>query len=431
MSRKTKIAFLGVGSLYFGVNILRDIFASPELKGSALALVDLDESNLMLMYDLAVRLNKETSMEMKIEYSTSRRSVFPDSEFVITAVAANRADLWKRDFALAFKYGMRHTYGESAGVGGLSFTLRNVTIMMEIIKDMEELCPFALLINYSNPEARIVLAANLYSSIKTVGLCHGIDMARKRMAHIMGLETEDVDIWAAGLNHLQWVTDIREAATGRDLYPEFKKCVKPYNIGDEEEGRFFLKYLYNRFGLFPTTDDKHVGEYFTYGWEQAGTKGHDYEADERDKEDIKKEINDKLAGRRPLDDWAGKGSGERAVDIIVSALTNRRIIIPAVNVENMGSIINLPEDAVVEVPAVVDSSGIKPLCMGRLPEAIASILRTQITISRLSVDATMKGSRELALQALLTDPVIDSAAAAEKCLDEMLEYNKIYIPQFK
>ncbi|MCJ7702069.1 MAG: alpha-glucosidase/alpha-galactosidase, partial [Anaerolineales bacterium] len=215
----TKIVFIGAGSMSFGLSMFRDIFSSKELVGSTLTLVDLNAEYLERMYMLARKMNAETGAGLKIEMTTDRKQALPGAQFVLNAIAIDRNRLWKLDFEVPRKYGIRHTLGENGGPGGVFFTLRTIPVIMDIVRDMEALCPDAYFINYSNPESRIVLALGLYSPIRSIGMCHGVFMGQNDVAKIMGLPSKQVDVFGAGMNQMQWLLQIRDRYTGEDLYP--------------------------------------------------------------------------------------------------------------------------------------------------------------------------------------------------------------------
>src|SRR6516225_4833854 len=187
MANRTKIVFLGASSMSFGLNMLRDIFSSAELRGSTLTLVGRNPKTLARMAELAKLLNNKTSAGLIIEQTTDRRAAFDGAGFVINATAIDRNRLWKLDFDVPRKYGIRHTLGENGGPGGLFFTLRTLPLVFDFVREMQELCPKALLINFSNPESRIILALGKYSPIRALGLCHGIFMGQGAVARIMSL----------------------------------------------------------------------------------------------------------------------------------------------------------------------------------------------------------------------------------------------------
>lgn len=417
----TKIVFLGAGSMSFGISMYRDLFTTDELKGSTLCLVDTNPETLERMTRLAELLNQHCGTCYKIESTTDRRAAFQGAGFVVNSIAIDRNRLWRLDFEVPKKYGIRHTLGENGGPGGLFFTMRTIPLILDIVRDMEEICPDAFFLNFSNPESRIILALGRHSTIRSIGLCHGIFMGQKDVAQIMSLPPEQVDVWGAGLNHFQWLLSIRDRQTGMDLYPLLR----------EKENEFdpnFLpltRRLFRAFGKWVTCSDDHMGEYVPYGWE-GGEEGYDFDADEADRVRLRGQIDAVLAGD-PVPPYLLTPSGERAVTVITSILHNKKTLIVAGVVYNRGAILNLPTDLAVEVPVIADASGIHPASIDPLPGPIAKLLMMQANVQQLSVEAAVNGSRELALQALLIDPVVNSSVAAEKILNELWEYNKPYI----
>lgn len=421
MPERTKIVFLGASSMSFGLNMLRDIFSSEELRGSTLTLVGRNPGTLSKMSELAKLLNQKTRAGLIIEQTTDRRAAFDGAAFVINATAIDRNRLWKLDFEVPRKYGIRHTLGENGGPGGLFFTLRTLPLVFDFVREMREICPQALFINFSNPESRIILALGKYSPIRSLGLCHGIFMGQGDVARIMGMPYDQVDVWGAGINHFQCLLQIRDRSSGADLYPVLRAEEKTYDPSFAPLSRR----LFRTFGHWMTCSDEHFGEYLAFGWE-GGEKGYDFAADERGRADFAKALDRVLAGAPVPDDWLTP-SGERGAAAISAIIHNRKRVLESGIVPNHGVVPNLPDDAAVEVPVMADAAGIHPISLGPLPDAIAKLLTVQVQVQELAVEAAVHASKEIALQALLIDPVINSATAAVKLLDELWEINRPYI----
>lgn len=417
----TKIVFIGAGSMSFGLSMFRDMFSSKDLTGSTLVLVDLNPDPLERMYQLAVKMNQQFGAGMVIQKTTDRLEALPGAGFVINAIALDRNRLWKLDFEIPKKYGIRHTLGENGGPGAVFFTLRTLPLIMDIVRDMERLCPQAYFINFSNPESRIILALGMYSKIRSIGLCHGLFMGRDDIAQIMGLPPEQLDLLGAGMNHFQWLLQIRDRDTGEDLYPLLRQRETLYDPDFEP----LTRRMFKAFGFWPTCSDDHMGEYLPYGWE-GGEEGYDFEQNERFRLEIQSQIEAVIAGDPIPAAWL-QPSGERGVALISGIVHNRKVVLESGVVHNQGVIPNLPGDCAVEVPVAVDGHGLHPLSVGKLPEPLAGLLLPQAAVQRLSVEAALRGSKEIALQALLVDPVVNSITAAEKLLDELWEINKPYI----
>ncbi|HVY56861.1 MAG TPA: alpha-glucosidase/alpha-galactosidase [Xanthobacteraceae bacterium] len=418
----TKIAFIGAGSMSFGLSLFRDAFSCGELSGSTLTLVDIDRDKLARVAQLARLLNAKAGAGLKIEETTDRRAAFDGAGFVVNATAIDRNRLWKLDFEIPKKFGIRQTLGENGGPGGLFFTLRTLPLIFDFARDMEDLCPQALLINLSNPESRIILALGKYSRIRAVGLCEGIFGGRNYVAHIMDLPAEQVDVWGAGLNHFQWLLHIRDRYTGEDLYPLLREKEKDHDPTFAPLSRR----LFRAFGDWVTCSDDHMGEYVPYGWE-AGEEGYDFEQDERNRAGFSRSVSDVLSGTtEPPADWLSP-SGERAITVVTGVLHNKKQFVESGVVYNQGVIPDLPADLAVEVPVLADAAGVHPISLGHLPGPIAKLLSVQANVQQLAVEAAIHASKEIALQALLVDPVVNSTQAATSLLDELWEVNRPYI----
>lgn len=421
MAAASKIVFLGATSMSFGLSMLRDIFSSDELRGSTLTLVGRNKETLAKTAALAELLNKKSGAALTVEQTTDRRAALDGAGFVVNATAIDRNRLWKLDWEVPRKYGIRHTLGENGGPGGLMFTLRTLPLVFDIVREMQELCPDALFLNFSNPENRIIHALGKYSPIRALGLCHGIFMGQGAVAEIMALPYERVEVWGAGLNHSQCLLQIRDRNTGEDLYPRLRAKEKTYDAS-------FLpltRQVFRAFGYWMTCSDDHFGEYLAYGWE-GGEHGYDFAADERSRAEFSATLERVLAGAPLPADWLTP-SGERGAAAIGGILHDKKRVLESGIVYNRGVIPNLPADAAVEVPVMADAAGIHPISLGPLPDGIAKLLTVQVQVQQLAIEAAMRGSKEIALQALLIDPVVNSATAAVKLLDELWNVNKPYI----
>jgi len=422
MTKTTKIVFVGAGSMSFGLSMFRDLFSSTSLSGSVLTLVDQDAESLDRMARLARLLNETCGAGLHIESTGDRRAAFDGAGFVVNSTAIERNRLWKLDFAVPKKFGIRHTLGENGGPGGLFFTLRTLPLIFDIARDIEEICPNALLINFSNPESRIILALGKYSRIRSVGLCHGLFMSQHDVATILGLADDDVDVWGAGLNHFQCLMHIRDRRTGADLYPRLRELEQRY----DPSLLSLTRRLFRVFGYWLTCSDEHLGEYLAFGWE-AGERGYDFAWDEAERAKLKTVIDGVLDATVGVPaDWR-KPSGERAVQLIAAMLHNQKRLIESGIVFNRQTIPNLSAELAVEVPVVVDAAGVHPVSLGPLPDSIAKLMGMQASVQQLAVEAAVRGSKELALQALLIDPVVHSSTAAAALLEELWAINQPYI----
>ena len=425
--RETKIVIIGAGSVSFGLGMLSDAVNMPELRGSAISLVDIDSQTLEAISALAHKMNDQSGAGLKIEHTTDRTKALPDAEFVIVSIAMRRNDLWKLDWEVPIKHGVRHTLGENGGPGGLFHSMRNIPIILDICRDIERLCPNALVLNFTNPVPRVCMAIDRHSSVKAVGLCHGIGGQLGSLARVLQVSPENLTCRAAGLNHFTWILDLRFEDSGEDAYPELRRRLHGYNPGFQPLSRR----MFEAFGLYPSPGDDHIGEYLPYATEYCPMHGYNFDWAERSKAEMWQQIGRMIRDEEPVTDLIGRRSGERAFAIIAGILADSGHNELAVNIRNDGLVSNLPQEAIVEAPAVVDAEGVKGDVIGRLPLGIAALCRTQIGVQELVVEAAVTGDKGIALQALLADPVVPGFDAAEKILHELLALQADYLPQFK
>jgi alpha-galactosidase/6-phospho-beta-glucosidase family protein len=440
---KTKLVIVGAGSTSFGVSTLTDLFNQRErFHGSTLALCDVNAERLARVMCLAERMNLATQAPFKIECATDLRRVLPGAEFVFMSVEVDRLERWKLDWQIPLKYGIKHVLGENGGPGGLSHALRTIDLVLGLGREVERLAPDACVINYTNPLARVCLALTRYTNLQVVGMCHQINRGYANVGHILGLaprlgeELPDApvaaamktkfDLKTAGLNHFTWITDMREVGTGRNLYPEFRARLENFDPSFEPLSRR----LYAAFGLYPTSGDGHLGEYFAYASETSQLKGYDFAGRERETAELDARVERAAQSDDVLYEFLRADSGERGVNVAAAILNDLNQYEQTVNVVNHGALAGLPDWAVVEVPAVAHGSGVTPLPIGALPPAITAALSQQVAIQDRVVEAAVHGDRQAALQALLLDPLITSYAVAEQLLDELLTVHARYLPAF-
>lgn len=441
---KTKIVLIGAGSTSFGVSTVADFFQQREqFIGSTLVLCDVNEAKLNRSKQLAVRMNEATGKPFQIEGVTDYRDALEGAGFVFVSVEVDRLERWKLDWEIPFKYGVKHVLGENGGPGGLSHALRTVPLVLGIAREMEKSAPDAYLINYVNPLTRVCLGVTRYTKIKTVGMCHQINKGFSLVGQVLGLTPAEhqhfpeadivgeikqkIDIKQAGLNHVTWLQDIRDKATGRDLYPEFRDRLEKMDPAWEPLSR----QLYHAFGLFPATGDGHVGEYFSYASETSELKGYDFDGRSHESITLDERVERAAQPDAPLGEFMRYESGERGINVAAALLNNLNQYELNVNVVNNGALPGLPDWAIVEVPAVVTGEGVLPLRVQPLPTGITAMLNQQVNIQDRVVEAAVHGDRQAAMQALLLDPLISSYTVAEKMLDELLETQKNYIVPFR
>ncbi len=462
MSLPTKIVVIGAGSASFGENTLAALMRSEKLHGSKLALVDRNQSSLEIVERLAARLNQEWDAHLIVTAHTHHREALENATFVISAIEVGaRENLWRKDFEIPLKYGVRQPYAENGGPGGFAHAARNIGSVMEIVHDMEAICPEAWFVNFTNPMIRICDAVNRHSQIKAVGLCHqiyaGYGMVAVALAREYGIEVPPeltgmhaaldqyaahdllrqqivplVDICAAGLNHFTWILAIHDRKTGEDLYPLLRQ--RFFELDPKFEP--LTREVFSALGLFPVPGDTHLCEYLPWlsdplvkPWEKYNIRLYDWDAMEALRDYEMDRLNEMAGGHLAIEALLDTDS-EGALEMIENIAGAGNHYHLAANRPNLGQIENLPLGATVETPVIVNGSGINPVHVGTLPEPIAELCRRETTVAQLCVDAAVEGSRQKALQCLLLDPVVVDIDTAKKILDDFLTAYKEYLPQF-
>ncbi len=450
-----KIVLIGAGSTSFGRGALADIFASKILQSRDLtiSLVDLDATALSRMYKLAELMKEHYNSDAKITATTDRREVLKGANFVVTAVAQDRSGFWEKEYYIPVAYGFQQVFGENGGPGGAFHTLRSLHLMLPICQDMEELCPDALLLNFTNPESRICLGIHRLTGVRVVGLCHGPVTTLHKIGQILGRTPETIEITVGGINHFHWVLEMKDEDGGTDLYPLFRQKLQEQDWGLHS---VILKML-EIYGLFTYPDPSHPTEYVGWAFDTVGPQFTEWgigEVSRHRKDTVEsldysisgvpgspsyelrgqeraKQIQKAVDGDVQLNDELFATTLELTVPIIeaVAAKKTKRLL--AANVLNNGAIANLPEDSIVEVPIEVSAGEIRPVPVGELPEGLAGYCRLQISIQNLLIEAYRKRSKNLLLQALLLEPTVDSISRAEGMMEALLRLERGYIPDFQ
>jgi alpha-galactosidase len=458
----TKIVVIGAGSASFGKNTLASLIRSQKLRGSELALVDRDLRTLEIVGRLGERLNHEWQSGMRISLFDRHEDALEGAEFVVLSIEApHREELWRSDYEIPLKYGVRQPYAENGGPGGFAHAARNIGPVMEIVRYMEQVCPNAWLVNFTNPMTRICDAVSRYSKVKVVGLCHqilaGYAMVGKALAKDLDIfvppgftschaspefnplrrqvevqAVEKIQIQATGLNHFTWMISVYDRRSGEDLYPLFKQRWAELEPSFEP----LTRRVYDTFGLFPIPGDEHLCEYLPWAsdpltkpWQKYDLSLYDWDAWAERRDGAHQEMFAMASGELNVASLL-EISSEGAVEVIENIAGAGAHYHLAVNLPNLGQIANLPGGAIVETPGIVTGSGVQAVCQGPLPEPVAELCRRELAVVRLSVDAAVNGDRQAALQCLLIDPVITDLETAENILTDYLQAYRKYLPQF-
>jgi len=440
MMRK-KITIIGGGSSTFVPQLMRLFIGSEVLKGSTLALMDVDAHRLEVMDRLCRILVEKEEADLGIESTTDQRESLIDADFVITAISVGGMDAWEKDIEIPARYGIYMAIADSIGPGGIMRALRHIPVLASVVDDLSEVAPQAWVFNYSNPVTSIVTALRSHRpEIRSVGLCTCSSIPRRPryLAEWAGVDPDMVVVPApaGGLNHCAFMLDAR-LKDGRSALPLIAKRAEPAVV----------RWGLDTYGVLPYCWS-HVTEFFPalsqlaepyrgklQGLEmQYGIHVHDMEHERARVARWGQLVKAWVSGQEKgvsLDVLPG-GEAIEVVQIIEALLTNRNALHGA-NVPNRGAIENLPGDAVVEVTSLVGGYGVQPVHVGALPEPLAATLRNHITTQRLTAAAALTGDRKTALQAFIQDPQTQARLAMgeiEKLMRDLFEAHREHLPQF-
>jgi alpha-galactosidase len=426
----TRIVFIGAGSVEFTRNLLGDILTFPELAGAEIVLHDIDPERLETAGAMARWTNDAVGAHARITAHLDRRRALDGADFAINTIEVGGIAATRRDFDIPKKYGLRQTIADTLGVGAVFRALRTIPVLLDIGGDLAELAPRAVLLNYTNPMA-INCQAYYQGAPHTaiVGLCHSIQNTSHEICDYIGVPFDEVTFLGAGVNHMSWV--LRLERRGEDLYPLLDASVA---ADPEGLGRHVRVQIYERFGYFPTESSEHFAEYVPWFMrDDAEIARLRIPVDEyvrRSEENIGfyEEEKRMLAAGEPFEI---ERSQEYASLIIHSMVTGTPRTIYG-NVRNTGLITNLPQDACVEVPCLVDRVGVQPTVVGELPPQCAALDRTFLNVVELTVSAALEERRDRVLQAMLLDPnaaATLSIAEMERLCDELLAAHRDYLPE--
>ena len=429
-----KITFVGAGSTVFVRNIIGDCMLLPALRDSEFALYDIDPRRLEESRSILEVMRTEMGGYGRITAycgAEHRKAALQDADFVVCAIAVGGYDATCIDFDIPNKYGLGQVIGDTTGVGGIMRALRTIPVLEEITADMRQVCPKALFMNYSNPMAMLTGYVQRYCFPNTVGLCHSVQVCSKNLFRRLGM---DEKLWAgrrekiAGINHMAWLTEITDK-DGNDLYPEIRRRVAAGEFADDYEKDLVRMDYIRSFGYYCTESSLHQAEYNNFyikskypeRLERFNIHLDEYPArTQRQIKAWKEEYAALMSGTK-------KGhtkSREYGADIMNAVATGVPTQI-AGNVLNTGYLLSdFVEDACVEVPCLVNATGIHPVRVGKLPTICAALCRTEVNVHLLAIEAAREKSRQKVWQAMMLDPHTSSELdmdTVKKMADELLE----------
>ncbi|MCV9888680.1 alpha-glucosidase/alpha-galactosidase [Metabacillus halosaccharovorans] len=432
----SKITFLGAGSTIFAKNVLGDCMFVPALSGFEFALFDIDEQRLKDSENMLNNLKHSLKANITVKAYSDRKEALRGAKYIINAIqVGGYKPSTVIDFEIPKKYGLRQTIADTVGIGGIFRSLRTIPVMMDFARDIEEVCPDALFLNYTNPMAALTGAMLRFTNVKTVGLCHSVQICSEHLLKSLEMDHEGIEEKIAGINHMAWLLEIKR--NGQDLYPEIKRRAREKQ---KTKHRDMVRFeLMDKFGFYVTESSEHNAEYHPYFIKQNEPELIDkfnIPLDEYPRRCIAQiegwnKMRDEVVNNAQLTHTRSHEYGSRIIEAIETNIPFKF----GGNVLNKGRLIsNLPENAVVEVPCVADRSGINPCYVGDLPEQLAALNRTNINTQLLTIEAAVTKKREHIYQAAMLDPHTAAELSIDKIVamcDELIEAHGDWIPNFE
>jgi alpha-galactosidase len=431
----SKITFLGAGSTVFAKNVLGDCLLTPALQGYEIALFDIDHQRLQDSANMLNNIKKTSGSTSIIKSYTNRKEALSGAKFVVNAIQVGGYDPCTiTDFEIPKKYGLRQTIADTVGIGGIFRNLRTIPVMLDFAADIREVCPDALFLNYTNPMAVLTNVMNTYGGVNTVGLCHSVQTCVPELFKHLEIDQTGVKAKIAGINHMAWLLEVTK--DGVDLYPEIKKRAAEKQ---KEKHKDMVRYeMMLKFGHYITESSEHNAEYHPYFIKRNYPELVDrfnIPLDEYPRRCIDqisrwKQMREDLVNDANL---THVRSHEYASYIFEAIETDVPFKIGG-NVMNTGLITNLPREAVVEVPCLVDRNGVTPTYVGDLPPQLAALNRTNINTQLLTIEAAITGKREHIYHAAMLDPHTSAELSMDDIVamcDELIEAHGKWLPEYK
>ena len=446
-----KIVLIGAGSVVFTRGLIADLIQSSTGRPRTLALVDIDPDALETAEGLGRRMIAARDADIHIEASTDRRDLLPDADVVITTIGVGGRRAWEQDVFIPRRYGIYQPVGDTMMPGGISRAMRMIPALVEIAHDVQALCPEAWFFNYSNPMTANCWAIHQATGLNAVGLCHGAFSVERELGRLVGARPEEVSSMAVGLNHLTFFYDLRWR--GQDAWPLVRRRLAQERDLPFDRASFgqtiprslttrtnpFSWSLFEAYGGYPSANDRHVTEFFPerfpagrYYGATLGVDAFSFEEVIADGDRLYASMRAQALGEKPLDERVfqrSSGEHEQIVDILDSIELDRRKVF-FVNVPNRGAVPNLPDDAILELPAAATAGGLRPLQVLDFPDTLAAIITRKLAGIRLTVEAALTGSRALMVEALLEDGAVTDPVMARALADDLLDAQRPYLPNF-
>jgi alpha-galactosidase len=431
---KERIVLIGAGSAVFTRGLTADLLHSG--MEAELRLVDTNPDALEVAERLCRKMAAAARQDVRVSASVERREVLRGATAVICTVGVGGRRAWEKDVLIPRRYGIYQPVGDTVGPGGTSRAMRMIPAMVGIAEDVLDLAPDALLFNYSNPMSPICRAVRKATGAEIVGLCHGVVGVARYLAGVLGVEPNDLSYTALGINHLTWF--VEACTSAGDAMPRLQELASE-EIGKGVEGHPFSWHLLRVFGAFPAVLDRHVCEFFpqmlregAYYGKTLGTgpDAYSFEHTIAHGDRVYAQMREDALSPHPLgEDYARRpgGEGEQVLEILASIRQNRPRVY-SVNLPNTGQVPNLPPDAVIECPAVVDGGRLRALAQRPLPTGVAGTLASRFEWVETVVEAALEASRAKFVRALWLDGAVDSLDTAERLADDLLDAHGEHLP---
>jgi len=439
-----KITMLGAGS-GFVVSIAQELMAHELFDGAEFCLIDIVEDKLELARERVLEIVGKGDNNINVTTTTSQAECLDGADYVISSCEPARYANWAKDLRIPESHGVAQIKGENGGPGGLIHGIRNCCMFNDILAGMEEHCPDAWLLNFTNPMSIVCTYAKNYSDIKTLGFCHEVHGSIGVVAEMLDMEPGTLEVITAGNNHLNWLFDIRLKNTGKSYMKEFLAQVRDSKYWKERfkdvpQQNWTLEIL-NTFGMYPIGYDYHLAEYFSCffeesEWDKFGYKSMAEKYEELAGSGVSRLKMQTLLGREydkppfPVDD-THPYYAEKPCQAIVALETNTPTYIDSINIRNNGAVTNLPDDIILDVPAIIVGGDCRSIHVGELPPAPHEICRRQIALHEMIAQAAHEGNDELAIQALCLDPYVRSITQAKNIWSDFRKEYKQYLTTFK
>ncbi len=433
----TKLVLIGAGSAVFTKGLVADMIQTTDLAPWTLGLVDIDPEALETATGLCRRMVDATGADIAIEASTDRTEILPGADVVVSTIGVGGRRAWEADVVIPRQYGIYQPVGDTVMPGGISRAMRMIPALVAIAEDVKALCPDAWFFNYSNPMAANCWAVREATGVPVVGLCHGTHDVSRDLARFVGAPPEETTTLYAGLNHLTFIFDLRWQ--GRDMWPVARERLDETPMPEFAADNPFSWSLFEAYGAYPSANDRHVTEFFperflggAYGEQILGMDAYSFEDTIARGDQAYARMREQALGEAPLEDWLlarSRGEHEQLMEILRSIRNDRRGVF-AVNVPNRGVVSNLPDGAVLEVPAVATATGLRPVQIADFPDTLAAIITRKVAAIRLTVSAALVGDRTLFVEALLADGAVTDRETAEALAADLLEAHRPYLPNF-